>query len=611
MSTPAADPDLARARDELRVRLNRLVEAMSGRTDVILKLLWDRPEVKVPAWFDADGAEITVNGDIALEGAHPGDVDPTTVEGLLEHPVVGGLTAHEAAHARSTRWTSAVTAQTPPMVIRAAQLLEEARIEGEHLRHRPDDLVLLRAAARRLHLDKRPADATGAEDRWRATSCAALVLARVDAGVLTAEEVEPLTRAVRACLGDARFSTLQRLWRRALALADGDGEGLLEVAARWVEEAGVPPDTDPGSGEVGARMPGAACAAAPEASGPDGQVASPPGDIMAGATGDDLSASTDDELAELVSGITAEVSAQAQRQAKDLAQGQTPEARAAAQARATARAQERADSKDAADRANRVFSSGSAITFDRAIIGWRPPNADERAAARHLARQLRHARFRERSETSVNTVVPPGRLHGQEAMQRAAQKAMGLPQTAHPFRRTVRRATHQPTLSIGIAVDVSGSMRWAEEPLASAAWIIANAVQHCQGRAATVAFGRTVTPIAAPRQLLPQVPRLSARAGTEAFCEAVQALDGGLRLAAGDGARLLIAVTDGQLYGPGQLDGAARLIDRLKRAGVGVIHLDLGRRLPLPGATHVALPDPAASATTIAAAAVKALKQTH
>lgn len=617
MAPAGVDPDLADARADLRIRLNQIVGRMSGRSDVLLTVLWDRPDITTPAWFTPKQAEITLNGDIALAGADPDDIDPTTEPGRLANPVIAGLTAHESAHARSTRWTTAVTADTPRLVVEAATLLEEPRIEAGHIRHRPQDRVLLRAATRHIILADRPDDATDGEDLWRAATAVALILGRVEAGILSDTDAAPAMPALRDALGDDRLTQLRELIRAAVALDDDDAAGLLDIAARWVSALDLPPDSATGSGAPGTRMPGAACGSASTILDNPG-----PGAPAAGSGAGSRPGGFGESLTIAVAAVAADTSDDAHTEAAARADDLTGADREAA-ARAEAEAAARAEARAAEATARREADTAAALVFGHGysptgggrspITGWRAPAPAERAAVNKLATALRHAQFRERDMSVVDSPIPPGRLIGRAAMQQAAQTALGLPVTAAPFRQTIRRATTRPQLRIGIMVDVSGSMGWATGPMATAMWILTNAVHRIGGRAATTAFGYTTTPISSPGRLMPRVPILDADDGTEEFIGAATALDGALNLATGHGARLLVAVTDGQLVGPGQRSGAERIIARLTAAGTGVLHigLDNTHTRPLPGATHLNITDPADSARLIAAAAVKALQAAH
>ncbi|MFC4061485.1 hypothetical protein ACFOWE_24560 [Planomonospora corallina] len=270
---------MTRARAELTARLHHLVGPLTGRTDVLLDVVWGRGDGAPPAWFDPELAEITVNADIALPvGTDPAAVDPTTVRGRLAHPVLVGLCCHEAGHARAPGWRTPARAERhrgAPRTGEIADWLEELWIEAGQLRHRPADRRWLRAAAR--HLLKPPAlpaEPTDQQLRGAAGLCAVLVLGRVDAGVLSAADTAEADRQVRAVLGGQVVDELCSRWRRALTLAEGDLDGLFTLA----EQVRALLRLDDGSGvsgtgcTLGRPAPGgtpASGAGSPSGSGPE------------------------------------------------------------------------------------------------------------------------------------------------------------------------------------------------------------------------------------------------------------------------------------------------------------------------------------------------------
>ena len=578
------DDDLADARSALRVRLNEVINGFAGRDDLLLTMIWDTPEVTTPAWFDPARALVTIQGSIALADAHPDDVDPTTPQGREAHPVLVGLCAHEGGHAHSTRWTEAVTEKTPAAVTRTASLLEEPRVEARQLHRRPHDREFLRAASVHLHLARRPVDASALEERWRAAQAAVLLLGRADAGVLAENDVAPVVPLLRDALGAGLLEQLRALWREAIGLDDGDGTGLLDVARRWLAALDIPADTDPESG--GTRLPSHGCS---------GRSAEP------GSESADEPVEDGDPLTSAVASTVRQVSASAElmiREAPDDMAADTA-SEEKARALAAARLRERHDRALADARAREVFTArtpghGYGRARSSPVAGVRAATLQERAAAHRLTEVLRRAKFRERSTVTVASAVPPGRLDGRAAMFGAAQRALGQPVTAAPFQQRVRRHAEQPPLKVGIAVDVSGSMRWAAPVLSSVAWVVGRAVDQVGGLGATVTFGEAVTGIVAVGRVPAEVTEFVAHDGSEAFVEAVQALDGALRLSENDGARLLVVVSDGHLVGPGQLTEGARQIERLVNRGVRVLHLDVaeGGTAPLPGAVLVRLRAP-------------------
>ncbi|MFJ6753264.1 VWA domain-containing protein [Streptomyces sp. NPDC091266] len=579
------DADLLDARGALARRLGSIINTLADRDDVLLTMVWDGASTADAAWFDPALIKVTVNGAIALkDGVHPDQIDPLSVSGRLRHPVIVGMSAHEAGHARSTRWEN-WPESAGRAVIRAAVLLEEPRIEARHLQERPADRVFLRACASTIVLPAQAA-ASPTYDRWRAAAGAALILGRADAGVLTATEVEPVRSAAESVLGSGDLSRLRALWQEVLALADGDQTGLLDVASRWVEVVGADPDDD---------LPGIGCAAGEPHESSHGE-----------ADGDPLGAA--------VASVTVAASVHAQ-----ISTGALPDPEQQRRLQeAAARRQKERRAEDAAQQAarqaaQRVFPPAPAPSSRRSrprnpVRGHRAPTPVERAAARRLGAALARARFRDTARVRVASTLPPGRLSGRDAMLGAAQSALGVPVTARPFRTVKRKRTDDPPVAVGVAVDVSGSMSAYTSIVASTAWMFAHGTREVAGKAATVAFGTAVTPIVSPGQPPSQVTEFHANDGNHRFTEAASALDGALGLSRQAGARVLVIVSDGH-WEPEERIGGERLVRRLTKAGVHVLWfcLDPGSNV-LPGARRLDVAQVADIPAALSAALVSALR---
>jgi hypothetical protein len=576
--TPETPTETA-AQTLLVVRLNRGVNLLAGRDDLIASVKWDAGEDEPPAWFTHARGEITLNGPVALGGAEPAEINPLTPDGRRRHPVLVGLLCHEAGHAHSTHWEEGFGEEVPVVVARAAVLLEEPRIEHRQLQRRPGDRLFLRAASQRIIL---PGAGTpsAAATRWQAAQAALLTAGRVDAGVLDDAEVRKVLTLCRKTLGRRDFNRLRAVWREALALADGDVPGLVDLAARWVEIVGVDDPAD---------APAPACArGVPDGVPAGGDEGEPDEDEGAGeGTGDDPSKDSGDAdgdaLAEALAGAFRDAMTVVAERGSAQAAAELHEDEDQAPAEDTGPRDRHAEEREAKEReaaeeqADRVFHGYSADGATDPRGATRPPTDEERILARRTGKALRRAQFRERARIVTTSAVPPGRLLGREAMLAAAQRSRSAPVTARPFRQVTRRDTPEPPLTVGIAVDISGSMTWATETMASVAWLVAHAVDQVGGSSATVAFGEEVTAITRPGVVPAKVQTFIADDGCEMFTDAMRALDGGLRLTSGDGARLVFVVSDGHFVAPGEKKRAAAMVERLVGHGVVVLWLDLHR----------------------------------
>ncbi|WP_433892546.1 hypothetical protein [Streptomyces sp. CA-111067] len=589
-STALDDADLARWDDDgapsaqprsspaawLRVgaELGDRLVALSGRQDLIVIC---RPGTRsgAPAAYFPRLAEVEFDARL-FEPLRPHEVNPRIVGDEERYPAAWGVLVHEAAHAAHSVWEEPAGAD--PRVVEAALLLEESRVEGAHLTRRPTDRTYLRTSARTLVMpDIASPSFQGVE---QAASVAALMLGRRDAGILDAGETQAVADLCQRVLGADLLATLTGIWTAAHRCADHDATTMLAHAQDWCDALET---------------------AAP---------ALPP---------------APQDLTDLLSGaVTVVMDTMAANDAADLA------ARSAADdavaARAEARVQDRAEQagrrRKAAATATSVFNPrGTTVSPDgrpapsgNPVTGTRRPTAAERSAAARLSRALRAAAYRERTEEQATSPTPPGRLNMRQARARDAQRAAGAVPTAEPFTHTRRRNSPTPPLRVGIAVDVSGSMRVACGPVASAAWIVASAaaLTDPDSRTATIAYDHDLTALTRPTHRAPErVTEFNANGGAHNLGDAIDALDHGLDLSRPGTGRLLVIVTDAQ-YTDDETAGAVTRIKRLTTAGCAVLQLTLTKNSRhLPGTTPLHLPRPASAPAAIAKAATDAIRRTR
>jgi hypothetical protein len=237
--------------------------------------------------------------------------------------------------------------------------------------------------------------------------------------------------------------------------------------------------------------------------------------------------------------------------------------------------------KDHEKEAQEVFTKGTgplpgSRTSSR-LHEKRMPTGPERAAAVKVAQILEKAKYRERDEHDIVSQLPPGKLKTRALVQGAALKSKGVVAKTEPWKRTVRKHTDDPTLTVGVMVDISGSMSSAMQPMAVTAWVMSEAAKRVQARCAMVYYGQDVFPTLRPGQSLSEINVYTAPDGTEKFNKAFKALDGSLNLLHGTGARLLVVVSDG-CYTPEEIEKAKRWIRRCHETGVAVLWLPMGPR---------------------------------
>ena len=565
-------------------QIGRLVNEWAGRNDLVAYVGPNAGD-GAPACYNPNLAEIEVNVNIAFgRGITPEQIkDISERANQFDWPRASGAILHEALHARFSRYNLEDAAKVlTEKEHRALCLLEESRIESLGVQMFPQNRGFLRACAIDIVLTDALEGVKDVTSTSAAATLAALTLARVDADVLERSDVEVIVDDLELFLGEDLLKGLRSVWGRfQMHEQHSNPEPLYELAREWAK---LVKDAAEERGE------------------PEG---STPSDEMQEFIQDLIDALKD-------AAESASIGAQ-----EELNDQQTSEEWAEQVQSKASHSKERRDHEK---EAREVFMKGTGPSPDSRtssrIHETRMPTGTERAAAVKVAQILEKAKYQERDEHEVVSQLPPGKLRTRAMVQGAAAKSKGLINTTEPWRRTVRKHTDDPTLSIGVMVDISGSMSSAMQPMAVTAWVMSEAARRVQARTAMVYYGQDVFPTLKPGQHLTEVNVYTAPDGTEKFNKAFKALDGSLNLLHGSGVRLLVVVSDG-CYTDDEIVRAKQWVRRCHEAGVGVLWMPMGPRDHyaediIKGTDAVMLTDtldPAKAALEIGRAAARALEK--
>jgi Mg-chelatase subunit ChlD len=578
-------------------RIGELVNTWAGRSDIVA-YVGPGAGGPTPACFNPICAEVEINIDAAFgKGITPEMIgDLTNRDNLFEWPRASGAIFHEALHARYSRYSlEAAQKELSKYEFQAFMSLEESRIEKHGVDNFPANRVFLRACALEivLHDIQEQTEQHLSHGVRSIAGLAALTCARVDAGSLDTEDIEEIKAIVIEHLGQDVYDSIRQIWIKFQSHDNHtDPKYLYELAREWekilsqlAKETGEQP-------EVG--MPA------------DKGIL-----ILIDAVMEDLKEAIKEAASNVAIATGDEV--QEQEQKEDWQKVVDLRSKAARQQRDHEQVAHDVFSKSTTE----INSTGSGSLLKET----RSPTPAERSAAVKIAQLLEKAKYRERDETEIQSILPPGRLRTRAVVQQAAYKAQGSMMNAEPWRRTVRKHTDDPTLKVGVMVDISGSMSAAMEPMAATAWAMSEAARRVQGRCAMVYYGSGVFPTLKPGQHLDQVNVYTAPDSTEKFDKAFKSLDGSLGLLQSTGARLLVVVSDG-VYTETELDNAKHWVRECERNGVAVLwlsyenegynpHRGYLEKITEGTATVVLnnLKDPAAAALQIGQSAAKALEK--
>jgi hypothetical protein len=524
-------------------QIGDLVNKWSLRNDLVV-MLGDEISAPVPALYNPLSAEIEVNITRSFGATTPellGDLRNRKQQ--FDNPRAVGAVLHEACHARFSRYDlEAASKRLTKNQFQALMALEESRAEGWGVKAMPENKAFLKSCALEIAVGDAIDELETMDSVRGAAHLAALALARVDAGVVDDWDVVSFSTAVERVLSADVLNQLRDVWLEFQAHADHSNyEPLLPLAIKWDEivskvaqEAGQEQEGQDGSGS---------------------------GEGMSDELRELLDALADDADQALFSGMRDLAD---QEQAEDYAE--------TAKARASSSKQQQQHEKVARqifEQQPKRDGEPTANTNSR-LLEARKPMANERAAAVRVGQMLEKAKYRERDLTVRKTVVPAGRLRTRALVQQQALKAVGVNQQVEAWQQKVRKQTDEPTLTIGVMVDISGSMGHAMNPMATTAWVMSEAGRRVQARTAMVYYGQDVFPTLKAGQHLTEVRVYSANDGTEKFDLAFQALDGGLNLLNGTGARLAVIVSDGEYTSP-ERDAAKKWLRECQKSGVGVL----------------------------------------
>jgi len=566
-------------------QLGELVNTWAGRSDIVAYVGPGAGD-SAPACFNPPMAEVEVDVAVAFGATvTPENIGDIRERGTqFEYPRASGAIFHEALHARYSRYDLLkANEELSKNEMQALIILEETRIEALGVENFPANRVFLRACAMDIILDDIREHIEQNTTTRAMAQMAALVCARVDAGSLDSEDALDVQNIVIDYFGTTRYSQLRDIWLR-FQKYEGHFNAipLYDLAREWEK---LIAEVSEENGDVEQESATRAILSA----------------IIS-----EIIESLEEAAEDIAIAIGDE--AQEQEQKEDWKEVVDQRGKAAKQQKDHERVAEDVFSKTSMD----MGTSGSASR----IKETRAPSGPERAAAVKIANMLERAKYRERDEKEVTSILPPGRLRSRAMVQEAAYQARGSMMHAEPWKRTVRKHTDDPTLNVGVMVDISGSMADAMQPMAVTAWAMSEAVRRVQGRCAMVYYGSGVFPTLKPGQHLPEVNVYTAPDGTEKFDKAFKALDGSLNLLNGTGARLLVVVSDG-CYTEPEREKAKEWVRECEKNGVAVLWIPFAHAHQLAyvrdivKGTSVALlqdvKDPADAALQIGKAAADAL----
>ena len=521
------------------------------------------PAPPAPAWYDPRTGDAYVHLDAADVSLADLTSEGHDLSSNLNRAVVYGLTAHEIAHSRWSKWMApAVLRSMTRAQAQVVTMFEELRIESRAINTDPALRSMLRAS---LGIIIRHAAGDLPETRHGIANLWALIYGRALTTVTADKEVQWVDDAARSILGDEDVDYLTDLLQEAIEVPANVSQvdALVKLAQAWLDVVGEPEEGEEGHGGCSLADPegdksdaGEGTTTATEAGDEEKEGASADDDLSqeAGVANSTEHVETEEkEYSPRVEADEAEMMKKMmERTLEEVEENWADEAH---------------DMANPEDAARRVFGGKRSKSIKEF-----PATAYHQRHVAETAKVLEHLAIPAISKVSVASEVPPGRLRTREAVRASAERAQGRMVTARPWEATKRRHSSTRPIVVGIATDTSSSMRWAESAVADFAYTWANAGQRVGARTAAVTFGDHALAVIKPGEAISAVRRKAADGGTEVADLGLAALDGVLKFSHNNGAaKLLVVVSDAHLVITHEWLRVLKRLKEFKAAGTKII----------------------------------------
>ncbi len=544
---------------------------------------------------------IEVNGPALLpKGVLPKHLNPRMARDRIRMPKLMGAVLHEVGHAKFSdcHFTNGMAKEckvSPSEFLDWVNVLEDVRMEFRLISENPTTRRWLRSMAGKL-LDEAlegvedlaTIKALGSPSKSKpavvmAARTAILTVGRSVAGILDEDETEGIYKHIKEFVGQEAMDELIDIIKDLLDVPDGAASEMTNLVQRvldWIRDSSSAfPE-----GELDLRNASKGLGSDEEAKGSSdssGGGEGSPTDPSSSSEAEAKSKEIIGKIVKLVQDAAEKVEEAAQQEIVEAESGDDGSRQKEIENALNEMAKREdmaAFGKGSFDSAARVFPK----TKTGVTLPERPPSVSEVAIANQLTTVFRNARLRDRSVVNFMGETPPGRLSVGRAIAYDAAESRGIPGDPNIWQQSRRRHVESPILTVGLAVDVSGSMSPVCVPSAVTSWALGRAVTRSGGRFASVLFGENVYPVVRPGQVINGVPIFVPGEAVEQADSAIKTLNGALNLTSSSkGARMLFIVTDANFVIHGEMRRVVASVGKLADAGCHIIHIALKSQYPL------------------------------
>lgn len=514
-------------------------------------------------------------------------INPNAFPYQQAYPRFIGTLVHESGHAKHSRWVKSKE-HTEKAAVAWAVLLEETRQEKKILDRFPQYSEFIKTIMNELiytpedaQMDNLIGSFIGLP-RSQAARIAVLVCARETIGVVSEEDIADAKANVLSAISASDYRKLEALWTEAQNVDDDTDFDSLYRIGQKIQEI-VHEDNEEALEESQNRAP---CGAFVSQGSSDSDSGDSEGDSEGNADSDEqelpdsamggqsaADESVVDDISEQgVKDIQNDGPSDSDKEESDKKSSSNQKKEDESQPQTQDEQKRQRKAAKAAAQSIKKAAPGLGIGYDyyRPKLRQVEPNAKDVSNMRAVMKAVQDAQFRDVTTTTLQSMLPPGRLQIREAMGREIQVESQQHITATPWKQVRRREVENPPITLAIASDISGSMSVWQRAVSTYTWAFASAIRTLKGQVGAVAWNTEPYEIINPNTFPKKVSVWDAQGGSTGCPKALRALDGLLNLSYSEGVRVAVVITDGELPDHNSIQ---QEVNKLTRNGVIVLWL--------------------------------------
>lgn len=565
------------------------VDYLTNSYDMVLKVVPDTRDHEekalkslVPAYYSPSERKIFIDASTAFDGMEKflfnREVDISRRSHRDMFPLFSGMLAHEIGHEKYTRYifnnTNSMGEVVTPMERKIVEILEESRMESRLLSEHSDPACYLAYSAH--HVILKPLlekFVRGEFERSEALSMLLLLNVRHALGIIPSSFIPSMMEGkIGELLGyEAVKQVTTILQYRLPYVEDNDYDEMVKISRfviKHLELEDETPETPCHSHQNQSSEPekGSVGDSSQNNSKPD------TGDFMPSQDGDDESSESD-----IVDGISGNESTpiESKPALSDVEQKEFEKTLdEAGKYLDDHKEKVRTDNFDDDESEDEVTEKEindhlSSISLTNIKNGGNMPSMSvisptnlDRMNAQMLYQDIRRAQFRADTVTAMPTNKPQGKLVMRQAVKRGVQRSLDMEVTAKPWNRNSYEFNDNPPLIMGVAMDVSPSLKEYVPTFLHYMWSLNEAILMNEGIVKNALWSTPHVIVEHDRQNV-LIPKTKLGGASDGLPDALRKLALECDFHHSMGAKILFIVTDSELPNPDNINEQLRIIKSL------------------------------------------------